>query len=142
MSVIQVQQQQKKSNGILSGLGMLATLGGTLTGQPWLSALGMAANGANAMMNGDSSTDTVTKTSGALNEVLTGLKSVWSKPTDNNPAKSEAKNTTDKINEALGTNSGTSSGNNGNFATGPHMVDEYGRPIGYGWPTVYDLGLR
>ena len=142
MSVIQVQQQQKKSNGILSGLGMLATIGGTLTGQPWLSALGMAANGANAMMNGDSSTDTVTKTSGALNEVLTGLKSVWSKPTDNNPAKSEAKNTADKITEALGTNSGTSSGNNGNFATGPHMVDEYGRPIGYGWPTVYGLGLR
>ena len=158
MSVIQVQQQQKKSNGILSGLGMLATLGGTLTGQPWLSALGMAAHGANAMMNGnDTSMDTAEKTSGALNEVLTGLKSVWSKPTDNNPAKSEAKNAADKINKTLGTNSGTpiadvanSIGqdysplwrNVGNFATGPHMVDEYGRPIGYGWPTVYGLGLR
>ena len=142
MSVTYVPSQQKKSNGILSGLGMLATLGGTLTGQPWLSALGTAAHGANAMMNGnDTSMDTAEKTSGALNEVLTGLKSVWSKPTDNNPAKSEAKNAADKISEALGTNSSTSAGNNGNFATGPHMVDEYGRPIGYGWPTGYDLGL-
>ena len=108
MSVTYVPPQQKKSNGILSGLGMLATLGGTLTGQPWLSALGTAAHGANAMMNGnDTSMDTAEKTSGALNEVLTGLKSVLSKPTDNNPAKSEAKNAADKISEALDTNSGT-----------------------------------
>ena len=97
MSIRVQQQQQKKSNGILGTLGTIATLGGTLTGQPWLSALGMGMQGANAMMNGDTSTDTATKTSGALNEVLSGLKDIWSTPTDDNPAKSEAKNAMDKL---------------------------------------------
>ena len=40
--------QTKESNGLLSALGAIGTIGGAAFGVPWLSALGMGAN----MMNG------------------------------------------------------------------------------------------
>ena len=40
--------QTKESNGLLSALGAIGTIGGAAFGAPWLSALGMGAN----MMNG------------------------------------------------------------------------------------------
>ena len=45
-------QQQQKQNGILGTLGTLASLGGTLTGQPWLTTLGMGMRGLDGVLNG------------------------------------------------------------------------------------------
>ena len=94
MSVTTVQRPQKKSNSTLSTLGTLASIGGMVTGQPWLSAMGMGMQGANAMMNGDTSMQTATTTSGAMSEVLSSLKDIWK-----NPAKTDAQAVKDKMQE-------------------------------------------
>ena len=98
MSVTTVQRPQKKSNSTLSTLGTLASIGGMVTGQPWLSAMGMGMQGANAMMNGDTSMQTATTTSGAMSEVLSSLKDIWK-----NPAKTDAQAIKDKVQDMTDT---------------------------------------
>ena len=55
--------QTKESNGLLSALGAIGTIGGAAFGVPWLSALGMGAN----MMNGGGTTGGM---SGGLGNLL------------------------------------------------------------------------
>ena len=98
MSVTTVQRPQKKSNSTLSTLGTLASIGGMVTGQPWLSTLGMGMQGANAIMNGDTNMQTATTTSGAMSEVLNGLKDIWK-----NPAKTDEQAIKDKVQDMTDT---------------------------------------
>ena len=102
-------RQQKRGNSILGTLGTLATLGGTAFGVPWLSALGTFFGGANTLMNGGgsgSSGSVAQETGSALGTVLSGLKDIWTKPTDNNIAKTQEKQAADKI-QSIGEKSGT-----------------------------------
>ena len=85
-------------NNTMGMLGTLASVAGMATGQSWLIALGTGMQGMNAMMNGNSSMQTGQATSGALNEVLNGLKDVWK-----NPAKTIAQNVKDKVQEMTDT---------------------------------------
>ena len=87
----------EKKNNTLGMLGTLASLGGMVTGQPWLGALGTGMQGMNSMMNGDSNIQTGQATAGALNEVLNNLKDIW-----RNPAKSTTQAAIDKAQEVLG----------------------------------------
>ena len=68
---------ERKKDNTLGMLGTLASVAGMATGQPWLSALGAGMQGANSMMNGDRSMQTAQKTSGAMSELLSGLKDAW-----------------------------------------------------------------
>lgn len=91
LQYIQPQQTQQRSGGILGTLGMLATLGGTALGMPWLSTLGMGMSGVDSLMNGGGSsaggTQAAKQTGGALSELLKGIKTgTWENPADGNPA--------------------------------------------------------
>ena len=102
-------RQQKRGNSILGTLGTLATLGGMAFGVPWLSALGTVSSGADALINGgggSSSGSVAQETGGALGTVLNGLKDIWTKPTDNNIAKTQEQQAADKI-QSIGEKSGT-----------------------------------
>ena len=75
-------QYVKEKNNFLGALGGLATLGGIVTGQPWLSTLGAGLGAANGMMNGNSSDV------GALGQILSGIiNGTWKNPADGNIAK-------------------------------------------------------
>lgn len=100
LQYLQSQQRQKKGNSFLGTLGTLATLGGMATGIPWLSALGTFSSGADALINGGSggnSASVAKQTGGALGNVLSGLKDIWPSITDNNIAKTEEQQATDKM---------------------------------------------
>ena len=88
----------EKKNNTLGILGTLANIGGTAFGVPWLGALGTGMQGMNAMMNGDSSMGTATATSGAMNEILNGLKDIWK-----NPAKTDEQAIKDKVQDMTDT---------------------------------------
>ena len=68
--------------GLLGGLGALATIGGALTGQPWLSALGTGLNAANGMMNGGGA-----QSAGSLASAIGDLVNSWKNPAGGNIAK-------------------------------------------------------
>lgn len=130
MAVTQVIKQEKKRNNTLGTLGTLASLGGAITGQPWLSALGIGMSGANAMMNGDASSGTIDKTAGSINEVLSGLKGIWTNPADNNIAKTPEKATQDKARAALGMTDEELAKKWGNL---PPIGSNWGNGLGSGW---------
>ena len=80
-----VQYIQSKGSGILGTLGTLASLGGAVLGMPWLSTLGMGMSGVDSLMNGNSGSQALTQTGGALSELLKGMKtSSWENPADGN----------------------------------------------------------
>ena len=104
LQYVQPRQQQKKSNSFLSTLGTLATLGGIVTGSPFLGALGTFSSGADALINGGSSGNSgnvIKETGGALGNVLNGLKDIWPSITDNNIAKTQEQQATDKMQKIL-----------------------------------------
>ena len=108
LTTMQAPQGQKKRS-TLGTLGILAGLGGAAFGVPLLTTLGTAMSGADALINGGSGGDTgsvAKQTGGALNDVLSGLKDVWLKPTDNNIAKTKEQQAADKI-QSIGEKSGT-----------------------------------
>ena len=97
---------ERKKDNTLGMLGTLASIGGAVFGVPWLGALGTGLQGYNAMRNGDSSMQTGQATSGAMSELLSGLKDAWNgwkNPAEGNIAKTAAQNATDKAQELLGT---------------------------------------
>ena len=73
--------QQGGGGGLLGGLGALATIGGALTGQPWLSALGTGLNAANGMMNGNA--QSASGLAGAIGDLVNS----WKNPAGGNIAK-------------------------------------------------------
>ena len=78
--------QEQGGGGLLGGLGAIATLGGVLTGNPFLSSLGTGLGTANNILNGGNGQGGIqggTSWSDILNNILGGL----IKPTDNNIAK-------------------------------------------------------
>ena len=105
MSITQV-QQQKKQNGILSSLGTLAAIGGAVTGQPWLSALGTGMKGADSLMNGGGSSGGSNSGQSQVGESLKYFKELLDSKgeslTDNNLAKSGQQNAQDKAQKILG----------------------------------------
>ena len=68
--------------GLLGGLGALATIGGALTGQPWLGALGTGLNAVNSMMKGGG-VQSAESLASALDELLNS----WKNPVSGNIAK-------------------------------------------------------
>ena len=81
--------QQGGGGGLLGGLGALASIGGVLTGQPWLSALGTGLNAANGMMNGNA------QSAGDLAGAIGGLINSWKNPVSGNIAKTPYQATDD-----------------------------------------------
>ena len=75
-------QYVKENNNFLGALGGLATLGGMLTGQPWLSALGTGLGAANSIMNGNATQGDVQ----SLGDILKNIIS-WKNPASGNIAK-------------------------------------------------------
>ena len=73
----------KGGPGILSNLGNLATLGGMVTGQPWLTALGMGMKATDTLINGSGDADSQTDALEKLKNVITG----WKNPASGNIAK-------------------------------------------------------
>ena len=99
LQYVQSRQPQRR-NSILGTIGTLATLGGMATGIPWLGALGTFASGTDALINGGGSGNSgnvVKETGGALGNVLNGLKDIWPSITDNNIAKTQEQQATDKM---------------------------------------------
>lgn len=75
---------QTKKSGPFGGWGGLATAVGTLTGQPWLSAIGSGMNAVDSMYGGDSE-----KSQGSLDKMLDYLKEAgWINPAAGSIAKS------------------------------------------------------
>ena len=72
----------KGGPGILSNLGNLASLGGMVTGQPWLTALGTGMKATDGLING-SNLDTQSDALEKLKDVITG----WKNPASGNIAK-------------------------------------------------------
>lgn len=81
----------KQQSGILGTLGNLASLGGMMTGQPWLTALGTGMSGVDTLMNGDgtaASKDEVAKKTGeAWKEIYDRMKARWKNATEDNVTK-------------------------------------------------------
>ena len=73
----------KGGPGILSNLGNLAALGGMVTGQPWLTALGTGMKATDSLINGSGDTDSQTDALEKLKNVITG----WKNPASGNIAK-------------------------------------------------------
>lgn len=76
--------------GILSNIGNLASLGGMITGQPWLTALGASAKFTDGMINGfgnDNGGNSAEDTLGKLKDAITG----WKNPASGNIAKTAGK---------------------------------------------------
>ena len=73
----------KGGPGILSNLGNLATLGGMVTGQPWLTALGTGMKATDSLINGNGDTDSQTDALEKLKNVITG----WKNPASGNITK-------------------------------------------------------
>lgn len=116
MSVTQVQEK----NGLLGGLGMLATVAGAATGQPWLSALGTGLSTMNGAMNGGNSGQSG---SGSLQEILENLgKTIggWFKPTDGNIAKVKPETDMTPLNYAREILSGSGTGGSSSKAANPY----------------------
>ena len=72
-----------KGNSPLGSLGSLGMAVGTLTGQPWLTALGSGMSAANSMINGNSTPEALSSFQDALKGVLG-----WVNPAQGNIAKS------------------------------------------------------
>ena len=72
----------KGGPGILSNLGNLAALGGMVTGQPWLTALGTGMKATDTLINGSSDADSQTDALEKLKNVITG----WKNPASGNIA--------------------------------------------------------
>ena len=109
LSILPRQQQQKQS-GILGTLGTLASLGGTLTGQPWLTTLGMGMRGLDGVLNGGStSTGGNAQTAGGTatdwEEILSKLKEGWKNPASGNVAKSADEQAREEIANRIGKDS-------------------------------------
>ena len=142
MSVTISQPSGGTTNNTLGMLGLLASIGGTAFGMPWLGALGMGMQGINAMMNGDSSMSTAQKATGGINDLITGLKDVWKNPSEGNIAKTEQQQAADKIADTLGKSSG---GNIGSTSAGtastswPSWGQDYTDASGNRWEW-YDKG--
>lgn len=77
----------KREPGILSNLGNLASLGGIVTGQSWLTALGMGMNATDSLINGNGTSDTTADALGKLKDVIEG----WKNPASGNIAKTAGK---------------------------------------------------
>ena len=74
----------ERGPGILSNLGDFATLGGMLTGQPWLTALGSGMKATDSLLyGGGSSGGNSIDALGKLYEVISG----WKNPASGNIAK-------------------------------------------------------
>ena len=149
LQYIQPQQTQQKSSGILGTLGMLATLGGTALGMPWLSTLGMGMSGVDSLMNGGGSstgsTQAAVKTGGALGELLKGIKTgTWENPADGNPASGQPGDDTSalRVREALSqpTDEELAQRWGGYPTLGPSFL---GEPVDYGkvWGNIFANSL-
>lgn len=73
----------KGGPGILSNLGNFATLGGMITGQPWLTALGTGMKATDSLINGSGNADSQNDALEKLKDVITG----WKNPASGNIAK-------------------------------------------------------
>ena len=73
-----------KGNSPLGSLGTLGMAVGTLTGQPWLTALGTGMSAANSMMNGNPNPQSASSFQDALKGILG-----WVNPASGNIAKSD-----------------------------------------------------
>lgn len=74
-----------KGNSPLGSLGSLGIAVGTLTGQPWLTALGTGMSAANSMINGNG--NSAAQSIGAFQDALKGILG-WTNPAHGNIAKS------------------------------------------------------
>ena len=79
-----------KGNSPLGSLGSLGMAAGTLTGQPWLTALGTGMLAANKMFNGKDDEDTRS----AFQESLKGILDYWKNPAQGSIATSNPDNIT------------------------------------------------
>ena len=79
----------EKQPGILSNIGNLASLGGMITGQPWLTALGAGMKATDGLINGNSNngSNSAEDALGKLKEAITG----WKNPASGNIAKAAGK---------------------------------------------------
>lgn len=84
----------KKKNNMLGGLGTIAQVGGLVTGQPWLTALGTGLSGLNSQMNGGGGNNG--DATGALSEILDGLNGAWQMLSSGNIGKVHTKDMTDE----------------------------------------------
>lgn len=132
MSLTYVQApQQQRSGGILGTLGTLATLGGTAFGVPWLGLLGTGMTAADTLINGGSSGgggyEATSKATSDFGKVLKQLKDMWFKPSDNNVAKSAAKQASEFAQKVV----------NGSPSTDADLAAKWGYPNRYyttpGW---------
>ena len=87
MSVIMAPQKQNNSLGLL---GTLAMFGGTLTGQPWLTALCTGMSAAGKMLGGQGNMNDQKQNADAFQEAIKGLWG-WVNPASGNIAKSTSK---------------------------------------------------
>lgn len=78
-----------KQPGILSNIGNLASLGGMITGQPWLTALGAGMKATDGLINGSSNngSNSAEDVLGKLKDAITG----WKNPASGNIAKTAGK---------------------------------------------------
>ena len=81
----------EKQPGILSNIGNLASLAGTVTGQPWLTALGAGMKATDGLINGfgngNNSTSSAEDALSKLKDTITG----WKNPASGNIAKTAGK---------------------------------------------------
>ena len=78
-----------KQPGILSNIGNLASLAGTVTGQPWLTALGAGMKATDGLINGsgNNGSKNAEDALGKLKDAITG----WKNPASGNIAKTMGK---------------------------------------------------
>lgn len=86
----------KNNGGPLGSLGSFGMALGTLTGQPWLTALGTGMKATDSLLNGNNGVNTNTNNIGALQEALKGLWE-WVNPASDNIAKSASQRMAEKV---------------------------------------------
>ncbi len=89
-----VQYVQGGGNGLLGGLGALAMLGGTLTGNPFLTTLGTGLGTANNILNGGTGVSGVSGQGGqggvSLWDFMSKVLGQWQNPASNGKPKTDA----------------------------------------------------
>ena len=106
MAVQTIQNNNSSPFGNLGTLGTLAMFGGTLTGQPWLTALGTGMSAAGKMLGGQGNMNDQKQNADAFQEAIKGLWG-WVNPASGNIAKSAS--TIKDIADSVGNPSGNSS---------------------------------
>lgn len=90
--------QGSSGGGLLSGLGTLATLGGSLFGAPWLGALGTGMTAADSILNGGGAGG-LGNTGMTMKDILDQIAGAWKNPASGNIAQTPGKSNAQRNDE-------------------------------------------